>query len=102
MRRRPDSITTRLCPHYRFQKGRQKILNYDTVDTRRKHHTIVAPQSSRGNCENGRVMENKARGILRAFSLLFLSSFIAAIMNTHIVKNKLKIFLCKILLYVRK
>jgi len=47
-------------------------------------------------------MENKARGILRAFSLLFLSSFIAAIMNTHIVKNKLKIFLCKILLYVRK
>jgi len=86
MRRRPDSITTRLCPHYRFQKGRQKILNYDTVDTRRKHHTIVAPQSSRGNCENGRVMENKARSILRTVSLLFLSSFIVAIMNTHCQK----------------
>lgn len=57
MRRRPDSITTRLCPHYRFQKGRQKILNYDTVDTRHKHHTIIAPPSTRSNCENGRVME---------------------------------------------
>lgn len=42
MRRRPDSIITRLCPYYRFQKGRQKILNYDTVDIRHKHHAIAA------------------------------------------------------------
>lgn len=64
MRRRPDSITTRLCPHYRFQKGRQKILNYDTVDMRHKHYTIVAPSSTRGNCANERVVENKAEGML--------------------------------------
>lgn len=60
MRRRPDSITTRLCPHYRFQKGRQKILNYDTVDIRHKHHAIAAPSSTRGNCENEQVVEINA------------------------------------------
>lgn len=55
-----DSITTRLCPHYRFQKGRQKILNYDTVDIRHKHHTIVALPSTRDNCANGQVIKNNA------------------------------------------
>lgn len=74
MRRRPDSITTRLCPHYRFQKGRQKILNYDTVDIRHKHHAIAALPSTRGNCENGRVVENNAGHDRARVSFLLFST----------------------------
>lgn len=82
MRRRPDSITTRLCPHYRFQKGRQKILNYDTVDIRHKHHAIATLPSTRDNCANGQVIKNNAEHFEQGPS--FASSFIFMI-NIDIV-----------------
>lgn len=71
MRRRPDSITTRLYPHYRFQKGRQKILNYDTVDIRHKHHAIVALPSIRDNCAKLK----KQCGVFRARTI-FCTKFL--------------------------